>query len=575
MIYGLDIETNGLDYRDAATFKIWMVGLDDGVRVVISNGHAAWLRQVATVVGHNAIAFDQPALEARYGPFPFTFDDSMLLCYLADESAYHYDLSTCAQRYLGVPPWKDDVTWDWANFDTISEDEKNRAYQYNARDARYTRRLYTTLQQRLSDKQWNLYEKLLKPAARALEQIHRNGVPISRENLKEATEATAIRIEQSRDALCKAAETIDLGKKKFNPNSHPHIRKLLFEHLGFEPIRKTDGGAPSTDEATIHALRLLHADSILESLLTYRETTKLQSTYLRPYDKFLEQDGRVHPSYSLIATVSGRTSARNPNIQQLPRDESIRRIVAARPGYKLIVADLSQMEMRTMAFLSREPNLLAVYQQNMFGGDAHAVMADRIAKIRGESTFTKEDRTLAKPINFGCLYGAEPYTLQATTLKNYGIRLTYEQAEFLRDDVFFEMFSKLPVYYDAIHTELRNTNKVTSPLGRERTLANIHAHDTELRAAALREGINTPNQGLASDLALMATIDCVAAYPTWVVAFIHDAILLEVPREVAESTANDVKTKMEMSPRVALLRDFGIEFDVPISCDVTICEEWK
>ena len=583
-IWSFDIETNAKSYRDP-DFKIHMLAVDDGTGPVLVESRPeqiAALRNAMALheseyhgfnVGHNAIQFDCPGLSAiDDSPAVIFAEDTLLLAYLADESADHHDLQSTAVRYLNIPPWKDKVTWDWATYDPDKYFQD--AAQYNARDTHYTRDLFLYFGANLSTKQINLYRHLLKPAARLLQTVHANGVPISEENLQRVTEEVERATELARDAIRIKAE--EYGFDDFNPNSHPQMRKLLFDKLELKPQKFTDGGEPSTDEETLNALRLVCEDPLLGSIADYRKNNKLGSTYLRPYRLYLD-GGRVHPSYSLTDTVSGRTSCYKPNFQNLPRDSRLRSIVRAGEGKVLVVADLSQIELRTMAFLSRDENMLRVYRENLYGGDMHAFMAEKIAKLRGRTEWTSEDRSLAKPVNFGTLYGAEAPTLQAYLLTKYGIRVSMSEAFSLRE-AFYGVFPGLPEYYMRVYAELKATLKVTSPLGRERRLENINAADQGLRAAAFREGINTPNQGLASDIMLIGAFLWDAApkkSDAILCALIHDAGIWEVSEAQAQECVVEVRIALEQAPPRYLQDRFDIDFDVPIKADIAIMKEWE
>lgn len=578
-VWAFDIEANGVNYR-ADDFCTTMIGVDDGKHVVVWREHRdralailQWRQNFGLVnVGHNSIGYDDPAL-GRTGS-----DDTLLLGYLADESASGHGLQAEAIRHLHVPPWKDDVTWDWSTFDPQGPDFPAAA-QYNARDVRYTHRLYTTLAQRLGPPQMNLYVQLLKPAARMFQRMHCTGIYLSRENLATARADVEVRLVEAQATL--DARAIDLGIDPFNARSYAKVGALLYDGLSLPCVRETASGGRGTDAETLQALRLAtttppEALPVLDALLVFRETDALYSRYLKTADKFIEADGRAHPSYSLTSTMTGRTACYGFGIQRWPRDAMLRRCIAAPPGKKLIICDLSQIELRSMASLSRDAAMLQMYRSGV--GDAHAAMAERIVRLRdGVSdpavpvVWTKDDRYIAKPINFGCLYGAEPPTLQAYALKVYGVRLTIAQAEVLRNVGFFGLFTGLPDYYTRIHAELKRDGFVTSPLGRRRRLENIHASDQKLRAAALREGINTPNQGFASDIALLGTLACENWNP---VAFIHDAAIFEVDEDVAEYAAGMIRFGFEKTAVDMLEERFGVVLDVPLVADVAISDVW-
>jgi DNA polymerase I-like protein with 3'-5' exonuclease and polymerase domains len=237
---------------------------------------------------------------------------------------------------------------------------------------------------------------------------------------------------------------------------------------------------------------------------------------------------------------------------------------------------MSQGELRTMAFLSREPTMMKIYTENLHGGDMHAFMANEIAKKRHRDTWSKEDRTNAKPINFGCMYGAEWYTLQQTALNDYGVKFTEQEAKFFRDEIFFATFPKLPEYFKRILRELRTTKGVRGPLGNFRRLPEIDSYDENVRAAAFREAINTPNQGLSSAIALTATFLVAQIFP-WIplISFNHDATYAHVEEERAEEAATAIKRCYEIEAVAYLNEHFDLGFDIPIKAEITIGDYWK
>jgi uracil-DNA glycosylase family 4 len=582
-LYAYDIETNAREFHDPH-FRVWMVGVSDGERTFVLDRPEPDFLQGAHTVGHNAIGFDDRAGFARES------EDTMLLAYLLcpeDAGRGAFNLQKLCVKYLGVPPWKDDVTWEWAMYDdAVAADPsiKERAKLYNARDTQYTYELYQTIRPMLSPAKERLYERLLKPAARMLARMDSRGIPTSRARLDELDahyQGIIAETDARLQSLAKAAgfsSTTKSGKAKpFLPMSTPQVGQILYECFE-EPVRKqTDKGKPSTDEETLNAIKLdpscPQALEFVDNLLAHRHARKFKPTYVDAIRATArERDGWLY-SYShtrITTTVSGRTSATDWPYQTLPRDPFERGVVEAPPGHKLIVTDLSQIELRTMAFLSRESNLLELYRT---GGDAHDNMAARIAKLNGRDAWTKQDRSDGKPVSFGSLYGAEAFTLRAYALKQYGIRWTLAQTERLRDEGFFALYPGLPKYYARVRDEIATTLMVTSPLGRTRRLDNYASKDENQRLAALREGINTPNQGLANDIALIGTMLAEdAGVP--VCMFIHDANVACVPDDRAEWAAETVQRCMTEETLRYLREEFDVEFDVPLIAQPTICQTW-
>jgi DNA polymerase-1 len=588
VVIGYDIETNALPFRDPK-FETLMLGFSNGERayVVRRAGHiafvAARLWELAQegrikLVGYNSVSFDDVATDLRSY-------DTLYLDYICDEGVSSYDgrqkgrhkLQSSVVRHLQIPPWKDEVTWKWEEFDVFSH-LWDTAALYNARDAVYTTRDYNVLWNKLTDKQKLLVEHIMQPAGRFLAKIEERGVPISLKNLDAVKLEVEIAREKALDTLVRKAFEYDLWT--FNPNSHPQVRELLFDKMRLKPVNYTGGGEPSTDEETLRALVLVTTDEAslkaVNSLLAYRKENKLLSTYINKCQP--EASGRIHSSYSLTQTVTGRTTSYGWSPQRMPRDKRLRKIVCAPPGMKLISADLSQIEMRTMAFLSREPNMLAVYRDGKYGGDMHNFIATAMVKaMYGREEFVKEERDLAKRVGFGCLYGAEWFTLQATMLSDFGIKLSAKECQFLRDDVFFAALPGLPEYYNSVIRRAQKTGVVEGTFGLKRQLPNINSRDLSLRTAAAREAINTDNQGLASYLALIGCAILEEVAPPDLLqqfAFIHDATLaLATPANVDEA-AELIRFVFETEVQEYVRTKLGVDFDVPIKIDIKIGESW-
>lgn len=598
--WAFDIETNARHYTDPDA-RVTMIGVDDGQHTVVLRDHVAVREMVAklrwredegfTNVGHNAIAFDAPHIEYTLGVALRDVDDTQYLAYALDPSLVRietdktsgYSLQAVASRYLEVPMWKDQVTWEWATFDPFTCDDETweRAALYNARDVRYTHRLYSYCMSHLTLAQYRMYAQIMKPTGAIIREMFECGVPVDEAKRQEALADLRLTTLVARAKVLSLAEKHGLAK--FNPNSTKQLGVLLHEKLGLPILATTRGGKPSIDKQTVAALRLHHDLPELEALQVYNKKRKLMSI-LTPNEKKGQTppvDGRIYPNYSLTGTVSGRlTSYGWLAPQRQPRDPMVRGVICAPPGRKLVIADLSQIEMRTMAFLSREPNMLAVYKENLFGGDMHNATAHRIATLRGATAYDKKDRSLAKPVNFGCLYGAEAFTLRAYLLNVYGIRVTMREAEVLRE-AFFAQFPGLTAYYGddrnpgVILQELKANKGVWSPFGRFRRLPKIDNWDQKERAAAFREAINTPNQGTASDLLLLGCIHLKQHFPAVkLCANIHDAVIAECAEDVADEVASAIKESFEEGARYQVLQRFNIDFDVPIKCDVSISQAW-
>jgi DNA polymerase-1 len=585
-VLSYDIETNGREFDDPL-FRIYLLAIDvtsvesrEPLWTFVFGPEEKLVRMGAVLlgmtntakVGHNAIRFDAEAL-ARLEPtachaLRFETDDTMLLAYLADETAQAYGLEASCHRILGLAEWKSAVTWSW--HDTPAQEiDWEVAVEYCGNDARATRMLYDTLCKRVLPDTGlrRVYNDILRPAAVAFEAIERNGVYVRKDT---ALEVRRVFEKQRDDALTALPEG-------FNPNSPKQVQSLLFGHLGFTPTHFTDSGQPSTDELTVKTLKESLKDTVpaeLDALLEYRNATKMISTYLNSYLEKSDEWSRVHPSYSLITTVTGRTSCFKPNYENVPRDPRIRSIIGAPPGKILLQADYSQLQLRLAAMLSGDTNMLRAFER---GDDLHTLFAERLTG-KPASGITKEERTTAKIANFLLTFGGEEQTFIDNAFKEYGIRFSFSQAKRIRDS-FHEMWPGLSEWYGRCAKEIVDTGQIRSLAGHIRHLPGIYADDFNTKCAALREGINFTDQGLEAYICIPAVSMLVPRLPqvygpdTFVVGFVHDAIHVECPLGTEQEVARTMKKVMEEeSP--AYLANIGICLSIPLVADVEAGPSW-
>ena len=581
--FAWDCETNGREFRDPA-FKIWAVCISDG-RKTIGFDRFHWREAVKmlcgapALIGHNASLYDRAAIKAYTGTKLKT-GDTFFLAYLLDEEGGRFkrlNLQALAVKYLGVEPWKDEVTWEWSETDEWEDTDPrwDAMMRYCARDTEYTHRLATVLEERVkaeSEHLWAVYENIMLPASRALSQLEENGVYIDQDACRVELAALGVRAELgARQELNEAAKKA--GIEKFNPGSPKQVGELLYERLGIPCSSFTPQGKPATDELTLKRLASdPRAKVIVEPLLELRGITKLVGTYLEPYLKraSAEADSRIHPSYSIAYVATGRTSAFDPNIQNVPRDARVRRIVAAPPGKVILQADLSQAELRIAAYCSRDPKMLDAYRR---GDDLHYLMAENITG-KARAAITKPERTSAKIANFSLVYGAETTTFMDQAFKDYDLTLEFLEADRIRN-AFFTTFSHLFPWYESVFAKLHDNEFVESHTGRRRRFYGFKTWSSHRQTQALREATNFLVQSLASDIALMALVNVTGrGYKT--TAFIHDAIQVELdddPTVIAEA-AVDIKYAIEVEVPHIINARFGFALDVPIIADISVGRNW-
>ncbi|MYL84396.1 DNA polymerase I [Desulfovibrio aerotolerans] len=327
------------------------------------------------------------------------------------------------------------------------------------------------------------------------------------------------------------ADIVALAGKPFNPRSSQQLGEILYTDLGLKAHGKTPGGAASTSQEALERLAGLHP--LVDRILEFRKLEKLRSTYLGPLPTVADGRGRIHTTFNNMATATGRLSSSNPNLQNIPiRGEFGRRMrdcFIAAPGNKLVAADYSQIELRVLAHLSREPALLDAFAN---GADIHARTAALLFD-KEQAAVAPDERRQAKTINFGLLYGMGPQKLS----RDLGIKLDVAKAFIAR---YFERLPGLSAFYDGIVESAKAQGFVTTLAGRRRLLPDIRSANSQLASQARRQAINTVVQGGAADIIKMAMLAAagdpeLARGQATLVLQIHDELLLETPGETAQA----------------------------------------
>lgn len=528
----------------------------------------ARLKQVLEVLklgGHNAAEYDRKALLALGIDVPIAFD-TLLMAHLLDENRSN-GLKPLAITLLGAEPWADEINHNRLNpLDKLAE--------YNGKDVDYTLRLYHLFKAQLTEQPRlaRIYKQVTLPAANALASIEMVGFPVRLRRLKSRNEEIERRLSSVEDALLSHVPVEQRASANFR--SVPFLQRWLFSKkadggLGFPVIKlSAKTHAPSTDEETLLELADHNPHPAIDLLLDHRGLSKWHGTYTKAWINRVKILGRprLHPSYNVTGTVTGRLSS---NMQQVPRDNTIRGIIAAPKGWLLVEADFSQIELRIAAMVANEQTMLAAYQR---GDDLHMVMAMAITGKPAEAV-TKEERSRAKPVNFGFLYGMGWPNFIPYARAQFGLVLTEAESRSYRD-TFFRLYPGLALWHERMRRIAHQKQRVVSPIGRVRRLPDITSSDRGVVGDAERQAINSPVQGLASDLTLLAIprimerLDPTVAH---VVGQIHDSILIEVKEYHAESTAQIAKEVMETLPVAAL---FGWKPNVPIVADTKINRWW-
>ena len=514
-----------------------------GLAVAVDPSSSAWLdatvlaEQSVTAALGRLLSADGPPLELhrakelmrgldQLGVDVLSLDvDTAIAAYLIDPAEGQYLLEDLAARYLGLevrspdapPPGQLDL--DGAGADVA--EEAGRRVQAVAR-------LASALDHALATRGLRrLYDDVERPLVRVLARMEKIGVRVDEEQLRALNEglvAEARRLE---------AEIQELAGEPFLVNSTVQLRHILFDKLALQPQKKTKTGF-STDAASLEKLRGQHP--IVEPLLRYREVEKLRSTYGESLLAEVGPDQRIHATFNQTVARTGRLSSDRPNLHNIPiRTEEGRRIRRAfipAEGYRFLVADYNQIELRVIAHLAQDPGLIEAFSS---GQDIHRATAARIFDCDPESV-TIGQRSKAKMVSYGLAYGMEAYGLG----QRLGIP-TEEAAEILA--AYFQAFPHVRSYMDSTVAEARDRGYTETLFGRRRHIPELSSSNYRLRQAGERQAMNAGIQGLAADIFKMALVRLDRALEreargSRLVLQVHDEVILEVPPDEADAVAD-------------------------------------
>jgi len=481
--------------------------------------------------------------------------DPMLASYLLDPARRSHGLDNLAREFTGhrMIPYAEATAG--LGDGTFAMVPVERATEYAVEDADYTLRLAELLGARVADAGFaSLYEDVELPLSRVLGHMERAGMLVDSARLAALSEDFAGRI------ATLEAEVHELAGRAFNIGSPKQLAEVLFNELGLPVVKKTKT-ARSTDQSVLEQLAPKHP--LPERVLAWRHLSKLKSTYVDALPAAIHpRTGRVHSSFKQTVAATGRLSSDSPNLQNIPvRTEEgrrIRRAFVAPPGHVLLSADYSQVELRILAHLSGDEALIAAFEA---GDDIHRRTASEVFGVFPEMV-SSEQRTAAKAINFGIMYGMSAFRLARE------LKIGQKKAK-AYIDAYFARYAAVKAFVDRTVELARRDGYVTTLFGRRRFLPELSARSHVARARAEREAVNSPVQGTAADLLKLAMVEVGDAIEAGrlaarLVLTVHDELLFEVEREAAERVGEQVR---ELMSGVA-------ELAVPLDVDVAWGESW-
>jgi uracil-DNA glycosylase family 4 len=496
--------------------------------------------------------------------------DIMLAAHLLDENRPK-NLGFLSQTYLGADVYKGMVE---LKPDKILQVPIRELCSYNGEDVGYTHQLYQKLRPELLEQPrlTRLFTKLMMPGSHVIQQVEMKGMHVDQERLYDR-----IAILQGEIKTRKAGMQEHVSKRmlrhfpngEFNYRSPQQVSRLLYSSekrggLGLSPVMFTKTGNGSTNEESLQE----YIDHPFVQLLFQLRTLELKwmNTYLLPWSTKLDRFSRLHTTYKLYGTVTGRLSG---DLQQVPRDSFVRSVFGAPPGWLRVDSDFSQIELRVAAHCAGERSLRRMF---ILGEDVHSMQA---ANVSGKpiDRIGKEERKMAKAVNFGYLYGMYPRKFQQYAKINYGVDVTMAEAEVSREK-YFAMFPDLLKWHERQRRMVHTHQQVHSPLGRVRHLPDVMSPENSVRMEAERQAINSPVQSCASDLTLFAMIQIqkfLKPSEAAMVMTLHDGIGFEIREDKVDYYAPRIKEAMENLP---IQRTFGTRLSVPIVAEVEWGTHW-
>lgn len=506
--------------------------------------------------GHN-IKYDLQLLE-NYGIQLASISfDTMLASYLLSSHARQHTFDYLMQEHLGKTQKPiSDIIGKGKKAVSLSEVFPEEIFLFFCDEVDSIRRLQIDLTKKLEERSFlSLLKTLDLPLLRVLAKMERRGIFLDKPYLAAMSKEVIAEIKRLE------LEIYELAGETFNLNSPKQLSEILFTKMGIKPPRKTATGL-STDADVMESLKAQYP--IAGKILEYRTVEKLRSTYIESLPaEVYSKTQRIHCTFNQTVAATGRLSCQDPNLQNIPiRSEIGRKIRQAfkpeKEGWSYLAADYSQIELRLLAHLSEDPQLIHAFAK---GEDIHTHTASLIFNVPLDQV-TKAQRYQAKAVNFGVIYGQQAYGLS----QELGIEVK-EAAAFI--EMYFKQYPRVKQYLEESKQRVRETGKAVTEFGRERLIPEIHSKNGQIRALAERLAVNTPLQGTAADLIKQAMLDIDKALQekglkSYMILQVHDELIFEAPDEELPV----------LEPIVRRIMQEVLKLKVPLIVDLIIGKNW-
>ena len=508
-------------------------------------------------IAHN-LKFDYKILKLYGVEIKGNLFDTMIAHYLLNPDGRH-GMDYLSEIYLNYKPISIEtiIGKKGKNQGNFRDADLRTQTDYAAEDADITLQLYELFAPQLKKENLeDLFYKIEMPLMQVLAKMELEGVSLDENWLKKESQ------DLENDLRELEVKIFELSEEEFNMNSPRQLGEILFEKMKLDPkAKKTKTGQYATSEDILQKLVTKH--DIIKYILEYRTYQKLKSTYVDALPTQIdEKDHRVHTNFSQTTAATGRLASVNPNLQNIPirtlRGQQIRGAFVADEGKKIISADYSQIELRLIAEISGEKNMIKAFQE---GEDIHASTAAKLFNIP-LSEVSKNQRSQAKTVNFGIIYGQGAFALAEQT------GLSRSEAKQLIDN-YYATYPRLKEYMAEQVQKAREDGFVETILGRRRHLKDINSNNFVVRGHAERNAINAPIQGSAADIIKIAMIKIdheldIQQLETKMLLQVHDELLFEAPIDEVEVASKLIKTEMESA----------IETKVPLLVEVGVGNNW-